>query len=77
MKEIIGNKYNHLLVIERAEDYIRKCDGKHRPMYKCLCDCGKTKVILGRSIVNGTTKSYINMVVQIKKDYTQPGIILN
>ena len=57
MKEIIGNKYNHLLVIERAEDYIRKCDGKHRPMYKCLCDCGKTKVILGRSIVNGTTKS--------------------
>lgn len=36
--DIIGNKYNHLEVIKRGEDYIAP-SGKRLKRWLCLCDC--------------------------------------
>lgn len=49
---LLGKKFNHLTVIERAEN------NKHgRARWLCLCDCGNTKIILGYSLISGKTTS--------------------
>lgn len=54
--DLIGNRYGRLVVISRAEDHI--CPSGYRTsMWNCLCDCGKTKAIRGKSLVYGVTKS--------------------
>lgn len=40
MKNLIGEKFGRLLVIERSEDYIQ-FNGKKRSYWKCRCECGK------------------------------------
>lgn len=50
-KDISGKKFNMWTVIEFA--------GKNKSggyMWKCRCDCGKEKVVEGRSIRTGTSK---------------------
>ncbi len=53
--EMIGKKYNHLTVVERVP---KPNNIKGRgAYYLCICDCGKEKIILGRSLRDGNTKS--------------------
>jgi len=51
MKDIIGNKYGMLTVIERA--------GKAGTvqLIKCLCDCGNTCIVRYPNLTSGTTSS--------------------
>ena len=49
---MIGKRFGRLLVL--AED---KRDSNGNIYYRCLCDCGKEKVIAGRSLRFGSTKS--------------------
>ena len=51
LKDLVGEKFNHLTVIARAEN-----DGK-RVMWKCKCDCGGEIVTRGYSLKTGHTVS--------------------
>lgn len=48
----IGNKYGKLTVIEESG---RDTDG--RVLWKCKCDCGNEKIVLGKSLRAGLVKS--------------------
>lgn len=50
--DLTGKKYNHLLVIERAEN--SHC-GVSR--WKCLCDCGNETIVRAANLKNGAVKS--------------------
>lgn len=53
MKEnIIGKKFNRLLVLEQVDS-----NEKHYRKYKCLCECGNITHLRYSAIVNGYTKS--------------------
>jgi hypothetical protein len=53
-ENLSGKKFNRLLVLE-----IISCRNSkdNRTKYKCLCDCGNTKIIDGSLIKTGRTKS--------------------
>lgn len=50
-KDLKGQKINKLLVLEFFENKNK------RTYWKCLCDCGNIKEILGTHLVQGKTKS--------------------
>lgn len=49
---LTGQRFGRLTVVERAEN-----DKHGSPKWKCVCDCGKEKVVYGSSLRNGKTKS--------------------
>lgn len=53
--DLRGKRFGRLLVIERADNYIKS--GKIKTKWLCRCDCGKEKPILGSSLKNGETIS--------------------
>ena len=55
-ENLVGKKFNMLTVIEKAEDHIYP-SGKHRPRYKCLCDCGRETIVMANALKNGSCKS--------------------
>lgn len=46
-----GQRFGRLTVIERAHE------PKQTPRWRCVCDCGKEKIIIGSSLRNGSTTS--------------------
>lgn len=50
-QDLTGNKYNHLLVLERAANL------RGRVIWKCQCDCGNMTVVTTSKLKNGHTKS--------------------
>jgi len=50
-KDLAGIRFGRLLVQSRAEGEYGKT------LWKCLCDCGSTKNILGASLTSGKTQS--------------------
>lgn len=42
--EIIGKRFNKIVVIGRAKDYTQP-NGRVRRMYNCKCDCGKEFIV--------------------------------
>ena len=52
LKNIIGQKFGRLLVLERVENYIQP-NGRKRTRYKCQCDCGKIYVADGQHLIHG------------------------
>lgn len=56
--DLTGNVYNHLTVICRGEDLIKK-NGKHETRWLCKCDCGNPNniLVLGYNLKNGNTQS--------------------
>lgn len=53
IKEIIGNKYGKLLVI----DFHSERGNNNQIMYSCKCDCGNLHITSGESIRSGKSKS--------------------
>lgn len=51
MLNLVGKKFNRLLVIEESKAI------KGRGYSKCLCDCGNIKNILNNSLISNHTKS--------------------
>lgn len=55
-KNIIGQRFGSLVVLEQVEDYVNPNSGEHYARYKCRCDCGNvievTQNNLGRSSTN-------------------------
>lgn len=56
--DLTDMKFNHLTVIKRGEDLIKK-NGKHEVRWLCQCDCGnpELKLVLGYNLKNGNTTS--------------------
>ena len=54
--DLTGFKFERLFVIKRVESYIQP-DGRPLIMWLCHCDCGTEKIISGKNLRNGTTKS--------------------
>ena len=47
-----GDRYGRLIVISRCEN-----NSRGQAIWKCLCDCGNYKTILGNDLHRGSTKS--------------------
>lgn len=56
IKDMTGQKFGKLTVIERAEDYINK-DGTKHIRWLCHCDCGREAVVRGTALRYGSTTS--------------------
>lgn len=50
--DLTGKRIGGLVVLERAPDVIRP-NGKKRPIYLCMCDCGTRKLIESQTLVSG------------------------
>jgi hypothetical protein len=59
-QNLIGQKFGMLTVLERT-----KVDENRDVFWKCLCECGNTVKVRGRSIKNGATQS-CGCLVKIK-----------
>ena len=55
-KDIKGQRFGRLLVVERTNSYIQR-NGKVCVQWLCVCDCSNTVVTMGQSLRNGNTKS--------------------
>ena len=67
LKDLTGQRFGKLTVIERAEDHI-ECNGKHRVQWKCLCDCGNTVSVRSSSLTSGNNVSFGCMPKGRKKE---------
>ena len=54
-EDLTGRRYGRLLVLEQAEPLLSFC--RKRPQWLCLCDCGKTVVVLASNLKAGATIS--------------------
>ena len=50
--DLTGNRYNRLMVIERAENAKGGV-----PVWKCLCDCGNIVLVRGNNLKSGAVQS--------------------
>lgn len=55
-KDLTGEKYGKLTVVEFAGIHENPCGTKRR-LWKCICDCGNEKVVQEANLKNGTTVS--------------------
>lgn len=56
-KDITGQKFNRFTVIEHSGFYINPNTNRRTSKWKCKCDCGNIKIILGASLKYGSSKS--------------------
>lgn len=54
-KPMVGKRFGRLTVVATAPD--KNWRGTPLAMYRCVCDCGKSRDILGMSLRNGDTTS--------------------
>lgn len=55
-KDLTGQRFGKLMVISRADDYI-KPNGNKIIQWRCVCDCGNEVVVRGEYLRSGDTKS--------------------
>ena len=55
-QDLVGRKYNKLLVISEEEQGTKK-GGEQFRRFKCLCDCGNTVTVAYSNLVFGHTKT--------------------
>jgi hypothetical protein len=53
--DIVGKKYNSLTVVSYSHTI--RTYGVNRPVWDCVCDCGKTAKVQGHCLKSGNTKS--------------------
>jgi len=50
--DLTGQRFGRLVVIKRVEN-----DKHKKPKWKCMCDCGNIKIVLGAILKRGESKS--------------------
>lgn len=55
-KDLTGKRFGRLLVTEYAGKRVQP-SGQTKSLWKCLCDCGNSKVILASTLQSGSGKS--------------------
>ena len=56
MEDLTGRRFGRWLVVSRAPDNVTAC-GYHHIMWNCICDCGTEKIVRGKSLRYGISKS--------------------
>lgn len=56
LRNLTGERFGRLGVIERAENYVRP-SGRKTIMWRCRCDCGNEIIVSGNHLKQGMTKS--------------------
>ncbi len=56
-QDLTGQRFERLLVLDRAPDYIDRQNGKRVVMWRCRCDCGEIVEVMGHNLRDGKTKS--------------------
>ena len=56
-RDLTGEKFGRLTVIEQSEDWITPTTQKHVPMWHCKCECGNELNVRGNDLKRGTTSS--------------------
>lgn len=56
VKNLVGQKFGRLFVLERAKSHIQP-SGQKKTMWLCQCECGNKKIINGHSLKTGVTVS--------------------
>lgn len=54
--DLTGRRFRRLQVVEFA-GYNRQKDGRHRPTWTCICDCGKELNVLSNALKSDSTQS--------------------
>lgn len=54
-RDLKEQRFGSLLVLYKAQT--QRVGGRSRPMWTCICDCGRTKAIPAEYLVRGSTKS--------------------
>lgn len=57
LKSLVGQRFGHLVVQERADDYVCPSNNKKYVQWKCICDCGKSVIVVGSNLLNHSTVS--------------------
>lgn len=55
-KDLTGQRFGRLLVLERAGTY-ETPNGSKKPLWLCRCDCGNTAKVVTQGLTTGTTNS--------------------
>ena len=55
--EMVGRKFGRLTVIEEDLERYAAMQGRKRPVYKCICDCGNILSVRGEDLRSGNTIS--------------------
>lgn len=63
-KDLVGKKFGRLSVVEYAG-----LDKHGGVMWRCICDCGKEKIVMAQNLRNGRTKSCGAPFHRLGKDY--------
>jgi hypothetical protein len=50
-EDLTGKKFNKFTVLERS--YVHK----NRKMWRCICDCGNIREVVGYNLVKGQSRS--------------------
>lgn len=66
VKDLLGNRYNKLVVTEQDEFYITR-KGSRASKWMCTCDCGNMISVVGNSLTTGNTKSCGCLTLELGK----------
>ena len=56
-KDLTGKRYDMLVVIKRADDYVCNNGKHHQSKWLCKCDCGNYKIVYGSYLKTNRKKS--------------------
>lgn len=56
LKELVGQRFGRLTVVERVADYVTP-KGQRKTRWKCICDCGKEHIVTATNLQTGEVKS--------------------
>ena len=52
LNDLTGRQFGKLTVVSRAQN-----NKRGRAMWKCVCECGRTSIVVGYNLTGGTTRS--------------------
>ena len=55
--DLTGERFGRLTVIERCGSTRVGVDKEAVPVWKCLCDCGTERIVMGHNLRSGGTQS--------------------
>lgn len=53
IKDLVGTRFGHLVVIRRSNRYIQKGEREKKYLWECRCDCGRTVYRLSEKLRQG------------------------
>lgn len=79
LKDLTGQRFGRLVVIERAENYVQP-SGQKKTQWRCKCDCGNEIITVGYNLTRGLCTSCgcvrIERLVQMNKTHGKSNHIL-